>query len=398
MRVAVVSAVPVFPNNEGNRVRVLNMCRAIRQAGHDLFFVFIPSGSNGDADLAAHEREFGRDRLVRIAFGEPQLIAYRLKRARHSLLRKAFTATGGDRAFYNGLDEFYNAAASSQLAALHKRLEFDAVMCEYVYHSAALDAFPRGVLKILDAHDSFSDRHRIFAGKDYLYSIPEGEQVRGFRRADAVIAIQDEEAELFRRQLSAGRPEIHVVGHLLDVSRRVTGFSSSDAVFIGSGNIANVDAVNYFLDEIMPRVKNVLPSFRLALAGNICQRVPDTPDVVKLGIVDSIFDAFARAQVAVNPMRQGTGMNIKLLEAMAAGIPTVTTGIGARGLGERYREGGVEVPDGDPEAFAREVVRLCSSEEERRATGGAAFAAAQDWNDVQHRSLAAVFAGGGKVH
>ena len=88
------------------------------------------------------------------------------------------------------------------------------------------------------------------------------------------------------------------------------------------------------------------------LAGDVCDRVPDGPGVKKLGRVDAVEDAFARGAVAVNPVRLGTGINVKLLESLAAGLPTVCSKSGARGL-DRPGDGMLVVPDRDPAAMAR---------------------------------------------
>ena len=115
-----------------------------------------------------------------------------------------------------------------------------------------------------------------------------------------------------------------------------------------------------------------MPAFELRLAGSICRAVPDTPNVTKLGWVEDLGTVFARAPLSVNPMQAGTGINIKLLESMAAGVPTVSTATGARGLPESALAGVFVVPDDDAQAFAEAVVRFASDAALRRQAGLAA--------------------------
>ncbi len=80
------------------------------------------------------------------------------------------------------------------------------------------------------------------------------------------------------------------------------------------------------------------------MAGRICEWLPDTPHVTKLGFVGDLKNVFEAAPLAINPVLLGSGINIKLLEAMAAALPTVSTVTGARGLPEAFSGGVVVVP------------------------------------------------------
>lgn len=383
MKVAILSTIPATPPIAGNRSRILALSRALRALGHEVRFVYLPSTLADAPDDEAHLAEFGSENYIRLpssVLSSPEFFLKRLAwRARRKLL-SPFKVAG---AYYLGLDECYPSRLTSMLGALQKVHGFDAVICEYISQSAALEAFPSTVLKILDTHDSFSDRHKLFSRLTYWFSVPPSEQVRAFRRADVVLAIQDEEGDLFRRQLAENRPAVEVVSHLLDVSRPVTDFSSGDAIFVGSGNVANIAAVTYFTQSVLPLIRERLPQFNLMLVGDICRQVPDVEGVTKLGIIERLSDAYSLAPTAVNPMLTGTGINIKLLDALAAGVATVSTQTGARGVGERFSNGIVVVPDGDARAFADQVVALSICPDMRREKGKAAYQDALAWNDAQ---------------
>lgn len=385
-----MSSYAAIPAVEGNSRRILNLTRALRELGHDVHFILLPSGLSPSPDIEGHVREFGDDRFVRLEPDPIYKLLYFPRRALGELKRKIRNLLNSEKQYYFGLDEFFGEKWRRRLQSIHKDIGFDAVVVEYIFQSAALDDFPGNVVKIIDTHDDFADRHLAFKLSNYLYSIPVSEQVRGLRRADTVIAIQDEEAALFRRQLGSPPPEVAVVSHLLDLDRRITDYSPASAVFLGSGNLPNVVSARFFIEKVLPLIRRELPEFILHLAGSVCSKIADSEGVVKLGIVEHISDAFSRASISLNPMLQGTGINIKLLDAMAAGVVTVATRTGARGLPEAYRSGVIIVEDGDEQALADAVIAMARDRSLREARGEAAYRDAAAWNEVQKAALAAV--------
>jgi glycosyltransferase involved in cell wall biosynthesis len=398
MKVVLISGIPILPAHEGNRSRILALSRAIRDLGHDLWVVVMPSGLSIPNDRAAHVAEFGSDRFVEIAPENPvarfiRRFPFRLRRKLGHILRLP------DR-FYGTLDGLYERSWSGPLARLHRQHGFDAAMVEYVIHSAALDVFPAGVRKIIDTHDSFADRHKPYVAKglyDYFYSLRPEDEARGFRRADAIVAIQQEEAEAFSRRLGddPDNPEVAVVNHFLDLSAPpVSDHSPCRALFLASRNPANTLSARSFIANVLPLVLEQLPEFRLVLAGMICEVVDDHPAVIKLGRVEQLSDAFEQAPLLVNPMLVGTGINIKILDAMAAGVPVVSTDTGARGLPEEFRSSVLTVPEKDHAALAAQLVSLLQDEPLRRDLGAKARRNALRWNELQHEELRTALQGG----
>lgn len=402
MKVVLISSVPFVPVHEGNQSRILSLSRAIRAQGHDLWVVLLPAGIWAPGDAEAHRREFGVDRFVELSpdRGLGQVVR-RIVWTPFRLWRRICRKLGLPAGYYTLLDEYYRGRWSGELADLHRQHRFDVAMVEYVLHSAALEAFPAGVRKVIDTHDALADRHRRYLARGlkggYWFSLRPAAENRGFRRADALIAIQHEEAEAFQAQLGhdpAG-PEIALVSHFLDLSSPpVADHAPRRALFLASANSANRLSAQMFVRDILPLILGRVPDFRLVLAGAICGVVDDHPAVMKLGRVDSPLDAFAEAPLLVNPMVVGTGINIKLLDALAAGVPVVSTDTGARGLPEAYRGGVLTVAEDDHGAFASYVVELMGDEERRRRLGAEARKAALAWNDGQLAALRGVLSRG----
>lgn len=99
---------------------------------------------------------------------------------------------------------------------------------------------------------------------------------------------------------------------------------------------ANRDAVSYYVQEIYPIVSRLSPGVMLHVTGKLPSegvgQIADCPGVELTGYVDDIRFPLRRSQMCIVPLREGGGSRIKILEAMAAGIPVVSTSVGAEGL------------------------------------------------------------------
>jgi glycosyltransferase involved in cell wall biosynthesis len=133
------------------------------------------------------------------------------------------------------------------------------------------------------------------------------------------------------------------------------------------------NAVERLLRSVWPRVLEQRPDARLLLAGFGMEReafpdLPDLPGVEWRGTVPSATDFLRELGVLLYPLARGSGAKIKVLEALALGVPIVTTPDGAEGIGSR--DGlTVETDDG---ALADATVALLGDAAARRAAGAAA--------------------------
>ena len=147
------------------------------------------------------------------------------------------------------------------------------------------------------------------------------------------------------------------------------GREPSTVLFLGSFRHApNLEALTWFLQGVMPRLVELHPAVRLLIAGSDPPPAYTLsykgPEVEMLGFVPDVRDALTRYSVFVCPILSGSGVRVKLLEAFAAGIPSVSTRIGAEGL---------TTTDGDvcrladaPEDFASAVAELLEQPEQAR--------------------------------
>jgi len=125
----------------------------------------------------------------------------------------------------------------------------------------------------------------------------------------------------------------------------------------------NADAVGYFIDEILPIVRSRLPNTHLTVVGrtDAQHRLRTVGGVTFTGHVPDIEPFFRHSRAMVVPLRSGSGMRVKILDALARGIPTVTTSVGCEGI-EATAGAHLLIAD-TPATFAAAVVRVLTDDE-----------------------------------
>ena len=156
------------------------------------------------------------------------------------------------------------------------------------------------------------------------------------------------------------------------------------ALFVGNyTNIPNVDAVRWFAAEVWPEVRRRVPQAEFHVAGasipEEIRRLDGADGVKVLGFVNDLKEAFCSSRVFVLPMRMGGGQKIKLVEAMSAGMPVVSTPAGCEGM--EVRRGRDVLVESAPKRFASAVARVLTDDAVAEALGRAAHErAARDYD------------------
>jgi hypothetical protein len=232
-----------------------------------------------------------------------------------------------------GLDDWCPEALCQAVAAVQASGGFQAVVVNYVWLSRVLEAVP-GALRVLDMHDLFGDRHLV-ARRDGLlpswYFTSIAEEARGLARADLVLGIQHEESAELRRR---GARQVMTVGHppgLRFLHQAPGGAALARFGLLASGNPWNVGAASA-LDAALAG-----EGLDWLLAGGILRapglRLRSTPQ--RLAVADAAA-FYAAVDCVLNPMRGGTGLKIKTVEALGFGAPVLGTRDAFAGLGAEH--------------------------------------------------------------
>jgi len=135
----------------------------------------------------------------------------------------------------------------------------------------------------------------------------------------------------------------------------------------------NEDAVCYFVDAILPRIRAEFPNVSFTIIGrNPSARVRELtaqPGIAVTGTLDDVRPAIAEGSVYIVPLRAGSGTRIKIFEALAMGKAVVSTTVGAEGLA--LESGRHFLAADTPHDFAQAVIRLLRDPARRRSLGDA---------------------------
>ncbi|MFL6229571.1 MAG: glycosyltransferase [Pyrinomonadaceae bacterium] len=189
------------------------------------------------------------------------------------------------------------------------------------------------------------------------------------RRFDGVVAVSREDAETMRREY--GVSAVADVPTGVDTEFfRPTGTVAREPhnlVFTGSMDwLPNEDAIQFFVKEIMPRVRAHVPGVTLTVVGrnpfpSLVEQSRRDPSITVTGRVDDVRPYMERAAGYVVPIRVGGGTRLKIYEAMAMELPIVSTTVGAEGLPVK---GGEHLLLADtPEEFAAALARVLADKD-----------------------------------
>jgi GT2 family glycosyltransferase len=160
-------------------------------------------------------------------------------------------------------------------------------------------------------------------------------------------------------------------------------------LFLGSfRHLPNQEGLRWFTREVLPQILEKRPRARLVIVGAEPppRHVLPPGEAIELrGFVEDVREPLARYALFVCPILRGSGMRVKLLEAFAAGIPVVSTPLGAEGLAGRDGEFCALAPDA--KGFAQRVIELLDDPEKGRAMAARARAEV-----VQHRDTKTITA------
>ena len=245
---------------------------------------------------------------------------------------------------------FYDRTAQNQLDALIRQFQPDHVYCQLIRMAHYLRAYTPQLPMTLDYMDVFSKGMLRRAENAPVWQQPlwlrEGRRLRAYEarafdwfRHHTIISDQD-------RQLieHPHRAQIQVVLNGIDTQYFQPRPTETTHELLFCGNMSyhpNVDAAVFLAEEILPLVRQLHPEARLLIAGTTpAARVQALASaaVTVSGRLPDIRVAYAVAQVFVAPMRVGTGLQNKLLEAMAMERPCVTTPLANNALRGRPGE------------------------------------------------------------
>jgi sugar transferase (PEP-CTERM/EpsH1 system associated) len=213
---------------------------------------------------------------------------------------------------------------------------------------------------------------------------------RALSEFDAHLAVSERDAEALRRVNPSAK--VLVTENGVDSSYYATDGSQSNArnriVFVGSMDYhANVEGVVKFARNVWPRVHQQQPELVFTIVGkDPAPAVRDLSSIKGVEVTGSVAEVrpyYREAVAAIVPLNVGGGSRLKILEAMAASVPVVSTTLGAEGLDIRDGEN-ILIADGE-DRLTKAVIDLVNDERLRAqliAGGRALVAERYDWSRI----------------
>lgn len=192
-------------------------------------------------------------------------------------------------------------------------------------------------------------------------------------RTMADISAKDAEVRRRRGGRAVHVPPFAYDASLLTLERKPT--TEPRALFIGALDVAtNTAALDWLLDGVWPEVRRRVPDAVLDVVGRnpaagMRARLAAMPGVSLHADVPRISPFLAGASVALNPAVAGSGVNIKLVDYMLAGLPAVSTTLGAEGMG--LQDGTFLAVADEPQAYAASVADLLGDPDRAERLGAA---------------------------
>jgi GT2 family glycosyltransferase/glycosyltransferase involved in cell wall biosynthesis len=378
--ICLISRQRIVGNTNGSSVYLLDLCQTILKSGWRIHLI-CPSPlvfgrwpwllPRPEMDRFASIRIRGGLRLGRLIVAlDPRIaivatvtalnrIANRLGLSRSTWVGPAPYAIG---AAWKTRDFLY--------LARHARPRGDMVIADYAFLT---DGFPYvlrpGSPTAVVMHDLFSSRASQFqqiGEGDSVSSLDLAREIPMLGQAAVVIAIQADESNVVRRRL----PNTTVLTVPLSVApvEKAQPGDAADILFIGSATAPNLIGLRWFIDHVWPSILEQVPDAVLLVAGGASKIVDGSaPRVTALGYVPDLPPLYRQASVVISPLLVGSGLKIKLIEAMAHGKAIVATPATLQGCGKEVRAAVTETAD--PVTFAAEVVVLLRDRALRESRG-----------------------------
>ncbi len=183
------------------------------------------------------------------------------------------------------------------------------------------------------------------------------------RASDISIVHSSDELELISSELHGD--SLHLFPLIINVPGTQREFSERrDIVFVGGYNhTPNVDAVIFFVMNIMPILRKKIPGICFHVVGsNVTDSIKalSDKDIIVHGFIDKLDSFLDGMRISIVPLRYGAGIKGKIGTAMALGLPTVATSLAVEGMKLKNGEN-ILVAD-DPEEFAETILELYQNE------------------------------------
>lgn len=361
----ILSRVP-FPLEKGDKLRAYHQLRELNKR-HEITLCCL-----------SHEKEISEEASQALSEICSSFHIFKLKKWR--ILFNLFFSFVNRKPFQ--VMYFYQRPIHKAITKLIEEISPDRIYCQLI-RTAEYAKEEYNYYKVLDYQDAFSkgidrrekkakwplkeifaiERKRLIAYENIIFEYFESKTI-----------ISEEDRRFIYHP---ERKDIAIITNGIDTDFFSPSFKAEkkyDLVFTGNMSYPpNIETSEYIVNKVMPLLKQHKPDIRVMLAGSTphkrVKHLAKTPGVYVSGWMDDIRTAYAEGTVFVAPMQIGTGLQNKLLEAMAMELPCITSSLANKPL--KATNGQELFVCDSPEECASSIIELIQSESLRLEMGKA---------------------------
>ncbi|AZB18607.1 glycosyltransferase [Chryseobacterium indologenes] len=233
--------------------------------------------------------------------------------------------------------------------------KYDKIIISYASWSSLVDRLAYKSYLILDSHDFITaqSRNKINRIGKLFQS-----EVKAMRKFDEIWTFSVEERYIFEQFTDS--KVVHIpVSFPQKALNPLKQDYKYDVVYVASNNPHNVNSINWFLEKVLPYLKD---NIKIHVIGKVGKEIKkEYPNVIIHGMVDDLQEFYDNARITICPMLSGTGVKIKVLESLSNNLPVVTNTRGVDGLSQK-NDNGCLVTD-DAKEFAGYIEILLKNDE-----------------------------------
>nr|WP_294791290.1 glycosyltransferase [uncultured Mucilaginibacter sp.] len=233
--------------------------------------------------------------------------------------------------------------------------KYDHIIISYIYYAELIanKEFLKGAKTHIDTHDFITAQFKY--RKSFNLGITFQDEIKRLDKFDEVWAISGEEQYVFGQFCETN---VRLVPLMMEPKAQLGSQPEKiyDLIYVASNNMHNERSARWFFDEVYP----LLPrNIRICMVGGINKILGDKEEAEQIVFADDLDSLYTQSKIALCPMLTGTGIKVKVVEALAYGLPVVCNTRGVDGLPNKTMNGCL-VTD-DAKQFAQHIILLLNN-------------------------------------